>query len=275
MRDPCLVAPGARVRLADFDPADTREARTEEDSLPKIGADLATLRELQALLYAAAHQSVLIVLQGIDTAGKDGTIRHVFTSVNPQGCRVASFKKPTEEELAHDFLWRVHKRAPARGEIAVFNRSHYEGVLVERVHGLVPARTWKGRYDEINEFERLLVRDHTIVLKFFLNLSKKEQKRRLLARIEDPDKRWKANPDDWEERKLWDDYQEAFSDMLTRTSTREAPWYVVPSDAKWYRNMIVADRITDRLRPLEKEWRRVVRTRGAAVLAAAQRMRKR
>src|SRR5688500_16601037 len=143
MPDPYLVVPGSRVRLADFDPADTREARSEEDSHAKIGEDLATRRELQALLYAAAHQSVLIVLQGIDTAGKDGTIRHVFTSVNPQGCRVASFKKPTEEELAHDFLWRVHKHAPAKGEMAVFNRSHYEGVLVERVHELVAPAVWR------------------------------------------------------------------------------------------------------------------------------------
>ena len=224
--------------------------------------DLAALSRLQELLWAARTHSVLVVLQGIDTAGKDGTIRHVFSGVNPQGCRVASFGVPTEEEAAHDFLWRVHRQAPARGELVVFNRSHYEAVLVERVHALVPPKVWRGRYAEINAFESLLSGAGTIVLKFFLHLSRKEQKKRLEAREEEPEKRWKADPRDWTERKLWGEYRKAFDDMLSKTSTRDAPWFVVPADHKWYRNLVIARTLVEALGRHERGWKKAVRERG-------------
>lgn len=255
-----------KVRLARMDPADTGAYKDEGEAEPRIAEDLKTLTKLQNLLYAGRCHSVLVVLQGIDTAGKDGTIRHVFSGINPQGCRVASFKKPTEPELAHDFLWRVHAVCPGNGEIAVFNRSHYEGVLVERVHSLVPEKVWSGRYEEIRRFEELLVRSGTIIVKFFLNLSKKEQKTRLLAREADPEKRWKVNPADWEERKLWNDYRDAYEEMLEKTSTKDAPWVVVPSDRKWYRNLVVSGELVRRLRPYERSWREAMEERGAAAM---------
>jgi PPK2 family polyphosphate:nucleotide phosphotransferase len=261
-----VVKEGARVRLARLDPADTGSYRDDAQTQDRIREDLADLSRLQNLLYAARTHAVLVVLQGIDTAGKDGTIRHVFSGINPQGCRVASFKKPTEVELAHDFLWRVHAVCPAAGEIAVFNRSHYEGVLVERVHGLVPKSVWSRRYGEIRRFEELLVRSGTIIVKLFLNLSKKEQKERLLAREADPEKRWKVNPADWEERKLWDDYQSAYQEMLEKTSTEEASWVVVPSDEKWYRNLVVSGELRRRLAPYRAEWRAGMERRGKAAM---------
>lgn len=270
MKNDYVVPPRTRVRLKNFDPADTGGFAEEPEVEKRTREDLETLSELQNLLYAAQRHAVLIVLQGIDTAGKDGTIRHVFSGVNPQGCRVACFKRPTELELSHDYLWRIHEKCPARGEIVVFNRSHYESVLVERVHGLVPKEVWKRRYEEINGFEKVLRRSGTIVIKFFLNLSKAEQRRRLLEREKDPKKRWKANPGDWEERKLWDDYRTAYEEMLSKTSTSGAPWIVVPSDAKWYRNLLVADAITGRLKPFRPEWERAVEERGKAALAARQ-----
>lgn len=271
MADPYLIPPRTKVRLTDFDPTDTRGVARDDATEKRIAHDLDKLRDLQELLYAARQHAVLIVLQGIDTAGKDGTIRHVFTSVNPQGCRVACFKVPTEEERAHDYLWRIHQCTPGLGEIVVFNRSHYEAVLVERVHGLVPVAVWSERYEEINQFEQVLARNGTLILKFFLNLSKAEQKRRLEKRLDDPDKRWKANPGDWRERKLWSEYQAAFDDMLSKTSTAHAPWYVVPCDAKWYRNMIIADRITDALKPFADGWRKALRARGEAALDESKR----
>jgi PPK2 family polyphosphate:nucleotide phosphotransferase len=262
-----IVPEGSRIRLSRFDPGDTGSFKNPDDAKARMEEDLAELGRLQNILYAARTHAVLVVLQGIDTAGKDGTIRHVFTGVNPQGCRVASFKKPTEVELAHDFLWRVHAVAPEKGEIAVFNRSHYEDVLVVRVHSLVPKRVWSKRYAEIRAFEELLVRSGTIVVKFFLNLSKKEQKERLLAREADPEKRWKVNPADWEERKLWNDYHAAYDDMLEKTSTEEAPWMVVPSDEKWYRNMVVAAELVRRLSPYRDEWKAAIDERGKAAVA--------
>jgi PPK2 family polyphosphate:nucleotide phosphotransferase len=271
MADPYLIPPKTKVHLRDFDPADTRGFKDDDETRARTNKDLDRLQEMQELLYASRQHAVLIVIQGIDTAGKDGTIRCVFTTVNPQGCRVACFKTPTEEELAHDYLWRIHQETPAKGQIVVFNRSHYESVLVERVHKLVPPKVWRKRYDEINGFERVLARSGTLILKFFLNLSKKEQKARLEERLRDPDKRWKANPADWRERRLWDDYHEAFDDMLSRTSTRHAPWYVIPSDHKWYRNMVVADRITDLLKQHAKAWGKSVRARGAEALREAKR----
>lgn len=267
MRDHDFLKGPRKVRLDDFDPKGTGGFEEGSESKDKTRKDLEALAELQNLLYAAASHAVLVVLQGIDTAGKDGTIRHVFSGVNPQGCRVACFKKPTEVELAHDYLWRVHAVCPAKGELVVFNRSHYESVLVERVHELVPKEVWSKRYDEILEFERVLRRSGTIILKFFLNLSKGEQKRRLLERESDPRKRWKSNPGDWEERKLWNTYRRAYEDMLSKTATKGAPWVVVPSDRKWYRNMVVADALTDALKPYRRAWERAVETRGVRAVS--------
>jgi PPK2 family polyphosphate:nucleotide phosphotransferase len=260
--DPFRIRPGRRVRLADFDPAARVGDKDDAAVAVAMRRDLEALASLQQLLYAARTHAVLVVLQGIDTAGKDGTIRHVFTGVNPQGCRVATFGIPSAEEAAHDYLWRVHRQTPARGEIVIFNRSHYESVLVERVHGMVPKKVWSARYAEINAFEAMLVREGTVVLKFFLDLSRGEQKKRLEKREEDPDKRWKANPGDWQERKRWSAYRSAFDDMLSKTSTREAPWFVIPSDHKWYRNLVIAAAIVARLKKLRPGWKRAIRERG-------------
>ncbi|ADR37448.1 Polyphosphate:AMP phosphotransferase [Oceanithermus profundus DSM 14977] len=215
------------------------------------------LGELQARLYAEGRQALLIVLQGMDTAGKDGTIRHVFRAVNPQGVRVTSFKKPTALELAHDYLWRVHRHAPARGEIGIFNRSHYEDVLVVRVHELVPPEVWGRRYDHINAFERLLADEGTRIVKFFLHISKDEQKRRLEARLENPRKHWKFNPADLSERARWGDYAAAYAEALSRTSSDRAPWYAVPADRKWQRNRIVAQVLVDALEAMDPRFPRV------------------
>jgi PPK2 family polyphosphate:nucleotide phosphotransferase len=268
MSDPFRIKPGKSVSLSDFDPADTGKLRDRSIAEPRMARDLQSLFDLQELLYAARTHAVLIVLQGIDTAGKDGTIRHVFAGVNPQGCDVVCFKQPTDEEQLHDYLWRIHRAVPARGQIVIFNRSHYESVLVERVHELVERRVWERRYEEINQFERLLSRSGTIILKFFLNLSKAEQRRRLEARLKDPDKRWKANPNDWKDRKLWQSYRRAFEDMLSKTSTPHAPWFVVPSDIKWNRNLIVANRIVMALSRHRKSWRHAIRKRGKSALLA-------
>jgi PPK2 family polyphosphate:nucleotide phosphotransferase len=209
-----------------------------------------SLRDLQELLYAEHQQKVLVVLQGIDTSGKDGTIRNVFGKVNPQGTKVVSFKVPTTRELDHDYLWRVHPHTPGKGEIVIFNRSHYEDVLVVRVHNLAPKSVWEKRYDHINAFERLLTDEGTVILKFYLHISKQEQAKRFLARLDRPHKRWKFSPGDLEEREYWEVYMQAFEDMLNRTSTENAPWYVVPSDQKWYRNLVVASVIVEKLQSL-------------------------
>jgi PPK2 family polyphosphate:nucleotide phosphotransferase len=205
---------------------------------------------MQNLLYAEHRHSILIVLQALDAGGKDGTIKHVFSGVNPQGVRVASFKQPTAPELAHDFLWRVHPHAPGRGEIAIFNRSHYESVLVERVHKLIDKSTWTRRYGEIRDFEDLLCRNGTTILKFFLHISKEEQLARFAQRLEDPGHNWKISEADYTEREFWDDYIEAFEDAIRATSTREAPWYVIPSNAKWFRNLAVSQIIADAMADL-------------------------
>jgi PPK2 family polyphosphate:nucleotide phosphotransferase len=209
------------------------------------------IQGLQARLYAENERGLLIVLQAMDTGGKDGTIKHVFSGVNPQGCRVSSFKKPSAEESNHDFLWRYHKSAPARGRIGIFNRSHYEDVLVVRVKGLVPEEVWRERYRQINDFERNLSNDGVSVLKFYLHISRDEQKRRLQSRLDNPDKRWKFSSADIKERAFWDDYQAAFEDALTNCSTQHAPWYVVPANKKWYRNLVVARTIADTLAALD------------------------
>jgi PPK2 family polyphosphate:nucleotide phosphotransferase len=212
------------------------------------------LIKLQRLLYAEGKHKVLIVLQAMDSGGKDGTIRSIFKGVNPQGVKVASFKVPTAIELAHDYLWRVHQKTPGSGEIVIFNRSHYEDVLVVRVHGLVPEKTWKKRYAQINAFERQLYEEGTTILKFFLNISKEEQKQRFMERIEDPEKQWKFNPDDIEERKLWDEYMQAFQAVIDKTSKPYAPWYVIPANRNWYRDLIISRIIVDRLEKLHMSY---------------------
>jgi PPK2 family polyphosphate:nucleotide phosphotransferase len=245
------ITPGTTVDLGSFDPAETsgfdgdkKQAKARLRALNK------RLEGLQETLYAQGKHKVLIVLQATDTGGKDGTIRHVFEGVNPQGVKVASFKKPTPEELAHDYLWRIHAHTPGRGEIVIFNRSHYEDVLVVRVHSLVDEASWSRRYDHINEFERILADEGTTILKFFLHISKDEQAARLRSRLETPTKQWKFAAGDLAERERWDDYQAAFADMLSLTSTTWAPWYVVPADHKWYRNLVVSEAIIDSLEAL-------------------------
>jgi PPK2 family polyphosphate:nucleotide phosphotransferase len=247
------IKPGNAVNLDDFDPDDTGSF-TRKDAAEKNPRIQKRLGELQELLYAEHRHKILIVLQGMDTSGKDGTIRHVLAEVNPQGVRVVSFKKPTDEELDHDFLWRVHARVPAEAEMVVFNRSHYEDVLIVRVHNLVPATTWKKRYDQINDFERMLSENGTTVLKFFMHISKDEQRKRLQSRIDDRTKRWKFQHGDLEERKLWDEYRKAYEDALQKTSTKWAPWYVIPANAKWYRNYLVGSIVVDALETLDMKY---------------------
>jgi PPK2 family polyphosphate:nucleotide phosphotransferase len=234
------VKPGSQVDLGQWDPNDkTAFAGDKREGRKALLALNGRLEELQELLYAEHKHRVLVVLQALDTGGKDGTIRHVFEGVNPQGVKVAGFKVPTPEELDHDYLWRVHKRVPGKGEIVIFNRSHYEDVLVVRVHNLVPPEVWGRRYTQINDFERMLAEEGTTILKFFLHISKDEQKERLQARLDEPHKRWKFSLGDLEERKLWPVYMAAYEDVLSKTSTESAPWYIVPANRKWYRNLVV------------------------------------
>lgn len=250
-----LVAPGKKVKLAERDPQETGEFKGgKEEGLKEIKKLNAELQELQELLYAEGKHKVLVVLQAMDTGGKDGTIRRVFDGVNPQGVKVASFKVPTSEELAHDFLWRVHKMVPANGEMVIFNRSHYEDVLVVRVHNYVLKEVWSKRYEQINAFEKILADNGTIILKFFLHISKDEQKERLQARLDDPAKHWKFSLGDLDERKLWDDYQSVYEDALNKTSTEYAPWYVVPANRKWYRDLVISRVLVDALKGLKMEF---------------------
>lgn len=251
--DQYRVSPDSKVKLSDF-PTRYEGDLEKHDGKAQLMEKAATISQLQELLYAEHKQKVLIVLQGIDTSGKDSTIRHVFGDVNPQGTKVANFKVPTSKELDHDYLWRVHPNTPGKGEIVIFNRSHYEDVLVVRVHELVPEKVWKKRYDHINEFERLLANEGTTILKFFLNISKKEQARRFLARLDRPEKRWKFNPGDLEEREFWDEYTKAYEEMLNKTSTDYAPWYVIPSDRKWYRNLTIASIIEKTIQDLDMQF---------------------
>ncbi len=235
------VEEGARVNLADWDPADRSEFAGTKQEGEKAATQLnKRLEELQEMLWADRRHRLLVVLQGMDTGGKDGTIRKVLEGVNPVGVRVASFKRPTAPELAHDYLWRVHPHVPGDGEIVVFNRSHYEDVLVVRVHDLAPQALWGKRYRHLIEFERLLTDEGTAIVKFFLHVSMEEQRLRLQARIDDPTKQWKFSMGDLDERKLWDDYQRAYEDALSNTSTAFAPWYIVPADRKWYRDLVVS-----------------------------------
>jgi PPK2 family polyphosphate:nucleotide phosphotransferase len=241
------IAGGMTIRLDDIDPGSTPDASGEKQTLKATEDLVARLGDLQRRLYAEASRGLLIVLQSMDTGGKDGTIKHVFRGVNPQGVEVASFKAPTPVELDHDYLWRVHARTPAKGDIVIFNRSHYESVLIERVHGLVPKKTWKARYDQINAFEDMLVAEGTTIVKFFFHISKDEQRRRLLARLDDQTKQWKFQVGDIDERKLWDEYQVAYEDAINKTSTPHAPWHVVPANHKWYRNYMVSKVLVETL----------------------------
>lgn len=267
------VDEGSKVDLKDYDPGYTNGYSDRDSTRDDMKALNDELTELQELLAAAVHNSLLIILQGMDTSGKDGTIRRVFSAVNPQGCEVHSFKEPTPEELAHDFLWRVHKVTPPLGVMGIFNRSQYEDVLIVRVHNLVPEAVWSKRYKEINHFESLLTNSGTIILKFFLHISKDEQKERLQAREQDIDKAWKLSASDWSERKYWDDYQQAYEDVLSKCSTGEAPWYIVPANHKWYRDLAVAHTIVHTMRQYKDDWKSELENRGKHELEMLKQMR--
>lgn len=266
------VRPGSKVDLDHLDSGDTLgiDRREAEERLGNIGPELA---DLQELLYGAARQSVLIVLQGMDTSGKDGTIRRAFTWLNPQACRVFSFKAPTDEEAAHDFLWRVHQVCPAHGFLTIFNRSHYEDVLVPRVKKLVPREVWSARYEQINDFERMLERNGTIVLKFFLHIGRREQKKRLLDREHEADKSWKLSVSDWQDRQDWDKYRRAYEELIERCSTDEAPWHIVPANHRWFRDLAVASTVAVELRKRRPQWVSELEARGRRELEALKRYR--
>ena len=268
------VEEGSQVKLKDYDPdyidehTDSAIARAE---LELLGAELG---ELQELLAAAQHHSLLVVLQGMDASGKADTIFQVLSQVNPQGCEVRSFKAPTLRELAHDFLWRVHRVVPGRGIIGIFNRSHYEDVLIVRVHNLVPEKAWSQYYEAIHDFEELLTQNDTIILKFYLHISNEEQERRLLARQKDKTDAWKLSAADWAERTYWDDYQKAYEDALSKSSTNEAPWYIVPANQKWSRNLLVARTLVHTLRPYKDQWLDKLVVRGKQELARIEQIQK-
>jgi PPK2 family polyphosphate:nucleotide phosphotransferase len=245
------IKPGTKVNLSEWDPKETGDFYGGKDEgLAEIATLNKKLAELQVLLYAGHRHKLLIVLQAMDTGGKDGTISRVFEGINPQGVRVARFNVPTQEELDHDYLWRVHAVIPAKGEMVIFNRSHYEDVLVVRVHNYVPSEIWEKRFDQINQFERFLVDNGTTILKFYLHIDRDEQKKRLQSRLDDPTKRWKFRLGDLEERKLWSDYMQAYEDVLSKTSTDYAPWFVVPANRNWYRDLVVSSVLVDALESL-------------------------
>jgi PPK2 family polyphosphate:nucleotide phosphotransferase len=250
LRDALRIKPGSQIRLEKLDPARTF-GYDKASAAPVTAKQLERLADLQDRFWAEGTKAVLVVLQGIDAAGKDGTINKVMEAFNPQGCTVSSFKQPTAEELAHDYLWRIHKRTPAKGEVGIFNRSHYEDVLVVRVHGLVPKSVWSKRYDQINDFEATLAANGTTIVKFFLSIDRDEQRERFQARYDDPTRRWKFSLGDLDERKLWDDYQAAFDDALSKTSTDWAPWYVIPANHKWFRNLAVATILAETMAALK------------------------
>ena len=276
-----VVPAGSKIQLKDYDPASTGEFRDRSEAQKKLEEDIARLAGLQDVLYAQDRYALLIIFQGIDTAGKDGAIKHVMSGVNPQGVQVFAFKTPSAEERDHDFLWRHMKDLPERGRIGIFNRSYYEEVLVARVHPellqaeQIPpeARTkdiWKHRYEDINNVERYLVRNGILVMKFFLHLSKKEQKRRLLDRIDTPGKNWKYSSTDVEERRYWSDYMRAYEDMLNHTSTAWAPWYIVPADHKWFTRTVIADLIISKLKSLRLSYPTVSKEHKAELKKAKQ-----
>jgi PPK2 family polyphosphate:nucleotide phosphotransferase len=253
-KQPVLVSPGSKIDLTEYDPAYVGQYHSKQDANAELTQHLARMAELQEVLYAEGKHALLIVLQGMDAAGKDGTVRHVMNAFNPQGVQVFSFKVPTPEELAHDFLWRIHKCTPRLGETVIFNRSHYEDVLVVRVDGLIPKPVWKARYEHINRFEKLLSDSGVVILKFFLHVSKDEQKKRFEERYSDPTKQWKFSIDDLNKRQKWDEYQRAYADALSQCSTDWAPWYIVPADRNWYRNLVVSQVIVDALTKLDMHY---------------------
>ena len=254
MAQPLLVEPGTQVRLAEYDPGYSGDYGSKAEARKALKRNTERLRELQEVMWAEHKHALLIVLQAMDAGGKDGTIRHVMRGVNPQGCQVTSFKVPTKEELDHDYLWRVHRATPRRGHIGIFNRSHYEDVLVVRVHELVPPEVWQPRYEQINHFEKLLTDTGTTVLKFFLHISREEQKERFEARLADPHKNWKFSLGDVKKREHWDEYMRAYEDALSRCSTPWAPWYIIPADRKWYRNLIISQIIVATLEKLDMRY---------------------
>jgi PPK2 family polyphosphate:nucleotide phosphotransferase len=254
-RKKLAVKPGSKIRLKHFDAGYHGKHESRESALAEIEENRQKMDELQFLMYAENKHSLLIVLQGLDAAGKDGVVRHVFTGMNPSGCLAVSFKEPTAKELAHDFLWRVHPHVPAKGAIVIFNRSHYEDVLVARIHGLVPKKIWSQRYDQINDFEQLIATENnTTILKFFLHISKDEQLARFKKRLDDPTRQWKISESDYKEREYWGDYIKAFEDVLTRTSTEHAPWFIVPSNHKWFRDLAISQIIVRQMEAMGKQF---------------------
>jgi len=248
------VQPGHPVKLAKYDPNETLGWKKDHQMKTSLKRVLKKIDDLQYVLYAERKRAVLVVLQGLDAAGNDGTIRHVMSGVNPQGCPVTSFKVPSPEEAAHDFLWRVHKAIPGFGDIGIFNRSHYEDVLVVRVHNLVPKKVWSERYEQINRFEQTLHENHVKILKFYLHISKEEQRKRLLERVDDPNKRWKISQADFNERLFWDAYQRAYEDVLTKCTTPEAPWHIIPADKKWFRNLAISHVIAETMEEMHLKY---------------------
>ena len=251
LRKRYLVKPGTKVRLDEHDPGDTAGIDDKDAVRKTLARNIDRLEKLQYMMYAENRRALLVVLQAMDAGGKDGTIRHVMEGLNPQGCTVTSFKAPSGEELEHDFLWRIHKAVPRRGEIGIFNRSQYEDVLVVRVRRLAPEAVWRQRYEQINAFEDMLAASGVVILKFMLHISKDEQKRRLKERLDDPRKRWKISPTDFADRSRWDEYQRAYEDALGRCSRPRAPWFVIPADHKWFRNFAVSQIIVDTLDALD------------------------
>lgn len=254
MQKPFTFRPGSTIEISDFPTRVETDEYDKKSAAKKIHANAEVMADHARRLYAENRRSILLLLQGMDTAGKDGTIRTVMRGMNPRSCQVYSFKRPSEEERDHDFLWRVHKVAPRKGNIGIFNRSHYEDVLVVRVHNMVPRSTWETRYQQINDFEKLLSQTGTTLIKCYLHISREEQRERLQRRIDDPNSHWKFNPADLEERKYWDDYQRAYQDALIACNTEHAPWYVVPSDRKWYRNLLVSELMRQTLEKLDPEY---------------------
>jgi len=248
------VEPGSKVKLKDVDPSFKDGHESHKAAAEETAHYAKKLRELQDLLYAERRHSLLICLQALDTGGKDGAINHVLAAMNPQGCRVAAFKQPSAEELAHDFLWRAHKVAPARGEVVIFNRSHYEDVLVVRVHNLVPREIWSHRYERINGFEKELAQHNTQILKFYLHISKEEQLERFKQRLDDPTKHWKISEADYKERGYWDDYVAAYEEALSKCSTGHAPWFIIPADHKWFRNLAIARIVVEHMESLKMSY---------------------
>ncbi len=250
-----LVKPGMKVSFADHDSRDKSlfDGDNKVDYEPQLRLLQDQLQDLQKKLYAQNRHRILLVMQAMDTGGKDGCIKHVFSHIDPQGIHVRSFKRPTELELSHDFLWRVHAQVPKRGEMVIFNRSHYEDIIAVRVKKLFEDQVWKRRQDHVVDFERMLTEEGTTIVKVFLHISKDEQKKRLQARLENPAKHWKFHPDDLEDRARWDEFMRAYEDVISKTSTRDAPWYIVPADRKWYRNLVVGRIMLDTMLKLDLE----------------------